>query len=228
MMLTCAMTVLQTRSGLFEPDTRDSKLVATTISQEDVTVDTQWLDRRQLRAWIRLRGVLELLPGVLDAQLRRDAELTEFEYYVLAMLSEAPGHTLRMTELAQQTNATLPRLSHVVSRLQVRGLVARFPCPEDRRATNARLTDAGWSKVQQAAPGHVATVRRNVIDALSDEQIGQLAAIGDVLLARLDPAGALAATYTRYDDDAPEPLPRRESPTGSSDGDQPATTRSTH
>ncbi len=106
-------------------------------------MDTPWLDRRQLRAWIRLRGVLELLPGVLDAQLRRDADVTEFDYYVLAMLSEAPERTLRMTELARQTNATLPRLSHVVSRLEARGLVERFPCPEDRRATNARLTDAG-------------------------------------------------------------------------------------
>src|SRR4051812_14634828 len=64
----------------------------------DVTVDTAWLDGRELRAWIRLRGVLELLPGVLDAQLRRDADLTEFDYYVLAMLSEALDGTLRMTE----------------------------------------------------------------------------------------------------------------------------------
>jgi DNA-binding MarR family transcriptional regulator len=173
---------------------------------EDVTVDTRWLDRRQLRAWIRLRGVLELLPGALDAQLRRDAGVTEFEYYVLAMLSEAPGRTLRMTELARQTNATLPRLSHVIDRLEGRGLVERFPCPEDRRATNARLTDAGWAKVQEAAPGHVANVRHHVIDALSDEQIDQLAAIGDAVLGRLDPSGTMAATYTRYDD-APEPPP---------------------
>jgi DNA-binding MarR family transcriptional regulator len=165
-----------------------------------VTVDTPWLDRRQLRAWIRLRGVLELLPGVLDAQLRRDADVTEFEYYVLAMLSEAPGRTLRMTELARQTNATLPRLSHVVTRLEVRGLVERSPCPEDRRATNARLTASGWTKVQQAAPGHVATVRQYVVDVLTDAQVEQLADIGDAILAGLDPAGTMAATYTRYDD----------------------------
>ena len=125
--------------------------------------------------------------------------MTEFEYYVLAMLAEAPGRTLRMTELARQTNATLPRLSHVVSRLRARGLVERFPCPEDRRATNARLTAAGWAKVREAAPGHVTTVRQLVVDALTDEQIDQLAAIGDALLARLDPTGTMAAVYTRYD-----------------------------
>ena len=175
-------------------------VVAKTISVDDVTVDTQWLDRAQLRAWIRLVAVLELLPGVLDAQLRRDAGVTEFEYYVLAMLSEAPGRTLRMTELARQTNATLPRLSNVVHRLEDRGLVERFQCPDDRRATNARLSDDGWTKVQDAAPGHVATVRRHVIDALSPEQIEQLVEIGDAILARLDPTGSMAATYTRYDD----------------------------
>jgi DNA-binding MarR family transcriptional regulator len=176
-----------------------SGLVATTIPREDVTVDTPWLDRQQLRGWIRLAAVLELLPGVLDAQLRRDAHLTHFEYYVLAMLSEAPGRTLRMTELARQTNATLPRLSHVATRLEGRGLVERFSCPEDRRATNARLTEAGWAKVQEAAPGHVVTVRHHVIDALTDEQIDQLADIGTAILARLDPSGSMAETYTRYD-----------------------------
>jgi DNA-binding MarR family transcriptional regulator len=166
----------------------------------DVTMDTPWLDRPQLRAWIRLVALLELLPSALDAQLRRDAGLNEFEYYVLAMLSEAPDRTLRMTELARQTNATLPRLSHVVSRLEMRGMVERFPCPDDRRATDARLTDAGWATVVEAAPGHVENVRRLVIDALTEEQVDQLAAIGDALLVRLDPTGSMAATYTRYDD----------------------------
>ena len=162
-------------------------------------MDTPRLDRRELRAWIRLRAVLELLPGVLDAQLRRDADLTEFEYYVLAMLSEAPARTLRMTELARQTIATLPRLSHVITRLHHRGLVERFPCPEDRRATNTRLTPTGWTAVQRAAPGHVATVRRHVIAVLDDDQIDQLAAISDALLDELDPTGTAAAIYTRYD-----------------------------
>ena len=172
-------------------------------------MDTPWLDRRQLRAWIRLRAVQELLPGVLDAQLRRDADVTEFEYYVLAMLSEAPERTLRMTELARQTAATLPRLSHVVTRLEARALVQRSPCPDNRRATNARLTETGWAKVRQAAPGHVATVRRHVIDPLTDEQVDQLAVIGDALLAALDPSGAMAALYTRYDE-APDDRPRDE------------------
>ena len=171
---------------------------------------TEWLDDEQRAAWVRLAAVMELLPGALDSQLRRDADVTHFEYYVLAMLSEAHAGTLRMTELARQTNATLPRLSHVVSRLESRSLVERFPCPEDRRATNARLTEMGWAKLREAAPGHVANVRHHVIGALTDEQIDQLAAIGGAILARLDPTGSMAATYTRYDD-PPAPPTREQS-----------------
>jgi DNA-binding MarR family transcriptional regulator len=164
-----------------------------------VIVDTRWLDTGEMAAWVRLAAVLELLPAALDAQLRRDAQLTHFDYYVLAMLSEAPGRTLRMTALAEQTASTLARLSHVVQRLEARGLIERFPCPEDRRATNARLTAAGWAKVEESAPGHVATVREYVIDALTAEQVTQLAAIADAVLHRLDPDGARSAIYERYD-----------------------------
>lgn len=160
---------------------------------------TKWLDQDESAAWVRLAAVLELLPGVLDSQLRRDADLLHFEYFVLAMLSEAPKRTLRMTALAAQTNATLPRLSHVIRRLEVRGLVERFPCPEDARATNAHLTATGRQKVRQSAPGHVANVRQHVIDALTPEQIHQLAGITDAILGRLDPNGTMTATYHRYD-----------------------------
>jgi DNA-binding MarR family transcriptional regulator len=161
----------------------------------DVTMssmDVRWLSDDELAAWVRLVGVVELLPGVLDTQLRRDAELSHFEYFVLAMLSEAPSHTLRMTALAARTNATLPRLSHVVRRLEDRGLVERSACPDDGRAINARLTEAGWAKLRDTAPGHVATVREHVIDALTPEQVGQLGEIAEALLGRLDPDGSRA------------------------------------
>ena len=154
-------------------------------------MDPQWLDEKQLDAWVKLVAVVELLPGVLDSQLRQEAGLTHFEYFVLAMLSEAPDRTLRMTALAQRTNATLPRLSHVVRRLEDRGLVQRRPCSEDGRATNAALTDDGWNKVVGSAPGHVENVRRHVIDALTPEQVGQLGDILDALLERLDPGGLM-------------------------------------
>jgi len=153
--------------------------------------DVTWLTPDQQADWVRLAAVLELLPAALDAQLNRDAELTHFEYFVLAMLSEAPDRTLRQTALASRTNATLARLSRVVSRLETAGFVERRPCPADRRATNAVLTDAGWAKVVATAPGHVGTVRHYVVDALSAQDLAQLGAICGRLLGRLDPDGRM-------------------------------------
>ena len=157
--------------------------------------EPRWLDEDERAAWLRLIAVVELLPSALDAQLRRDSQLTHFDYYVLAMLSESPERTLRMTALAARTNATLPRLSHVVRRLEDRGLVERFPCPQDGRATNARLTTAGWEAVVAAAPGHVEAVRRHVLDPLTPAQVRQLREICDALLPTLDTDRALAPLY---------------------------------
>ena len=147
----------------------------------------RWLSAAEQQAWLGLIAVVELLPGALDSQLQRDAGISHFEYMTMSMLSEAPDQTLRMTALAKRTNSTLARLSHVVTRLVTRGYVERVPCPEDRRATNAHLTDAGWEHIQSSAPGHVATVDAIVIDPLSVEQVEQLQVITTAILSRLDP-----------------------------------------
>jgi DNA-binding MarR family transcriptional regulator len=151
--------------------------------------EERWLTAEQLAAWKKLVAVVALAPGVLDAQLQRDADLTHFEYFTLAMLSEAQDRTLRMTALASRTNATLSRLSHVVSRLEDRGYVRRAPCPSDRRATNATLTEDGWSKVVATAPGHVDTVRSRVLDALDERDVADLDRVMTRVLSRLDPEG---------------------------------------
>ena len=156
--------------------------------------ETRWLSRDERTAWIRFTAVLELLPAALDLQLSRDEGLTHFDYFTLAMLSEAPHRVLRTSALAARTNATLPRLSRVLTRLETAGLVERTLCTEDRRATNAALTDVGWQKVVAAAPGHVAAVRNLVIDALTPQQVEHLSAILGVVLKRLDPNSRMLAS----------------------------------
>ena len=155
--------------------------------------DTRWLTPDQLRAWKKFVAVVEVLPGVLDSQLQRDADVTHFEYFTMAMLSEAPERTLRMTSLASATNSSLPRLSHVVSRLEKRGYVDRAPCPEDRRATNATLTEDGWQKVVATAPGHVDTVRENVIEPLTAQDVADLDRIMARVLRTIDPENKFRA-----------------------------------
>ncbi|MDH3006793.1 MarR family winged helix-turn-helix transcriptional regulator [Gordonia alkanivorans] len=140
--------------------------------------EPEWLDDEEMDAWIQVATALARLPHALDAQLLRDAQLTHFEYEVLAALSEAPDHTLRMSELAEMSYGSLSRLSHVVSRLEKREWVRRYQCPEDGRFTNAVLTAAGWEKVVATAPGYVANVRRLVVDRLTRTQLRQVSAIG--------------------------------------------------
>ena len=152
-----------------------------------------WLDDDEQRAWRRTAAVMTLLPAALDAQLQRDAGLTQFSYLTLAMLSETPDRTLPMSALAATVNSSLSRLSHVVARLEQQGWVTREPSPESGRVTVARLTDAGMEKVRETAPGHAAEVRRLIFDALDDEGVGSLACVTAAILGRLDPSGGLRA-----------------------------------
>jgi DNA-binding MarR family transcriptional regulator len=146
----------------------------------------RWLTDAQLSSWLSVVRLISWLPWSIDQQLRRDSNLRMVEYQVLAMLSESPGRTMRMSSLAEVTNASLSRLSHLFTRLKGRGLVRREPDPADGRFTRAILTDQGFRTLAEAAPGHVAHVRSLVIDVLSPEQLRRLGHAADRIMARID------------------------------------------
>jgi len=138
----------------------------------------RWLSPQEERAWIGATALMWLLPGPLDAQLQRDSGLNLFDYFVLASLSMAEGRQRRMSDLAIQSNASPSRVSNVVSRLEAQGWIVRRTDEHDRRSTVATLTEAGWDKVVSAAPGHVAAVRRVLIDGLTPTQLESLREVG--------------------------------------------------
>jgi len=111
------------------------------------------------------------------------------EYQVLAMLSESPERTMRMSSLADVANASRSRLSHLVTRLEGRDLVRREPDPDDGRFTNATLTEKGFQTLAAAAPGHVAHVRSLVIDAVSPEQLRRLGRAAERIVSRIATSG---------------------------------------
>ena len=132
------------------------------------------LSGENLEIWSALATVLEWLPPTLDAQLMRDSDLTHFEYGILFALADSPQRTLRMSALADYANSSLSRLSRAVARLEGRGWVTRAPDPLDGRSTLASLTDAGVARFEQATPAHAETVRRLILDPLTQAQRRQL------------------------------------------------------
>lgn len=141
------------------------------------TDEPRWLDEEEREAWIGLMTVLFRLPAALDRQLRESAGIRHYDYQVMVILSDVPERTLRMSQLAEWTEGSLPRLSQVASRLEKAGWLERRPDPDDGRSTLATLTDEGFAVLAAAAPGHVAEVRRLVFDELTRAQVTQLARI---------------------------------------------------
>jgi DNA-binding MarR family transcriptional regulator len=153
----------------------------------DESIDEQpWLTPDELASWLSMVRLITRLPWAIDGQLQRDADLSMIEYMAMAMLAEAPRATMRMSELAERTSASLSRLSHLVKRLESRDYVRREPDPVDGRFTNAILLPAGTAKLAAAAPGHVAYVRHLVVDNLSAERLRRLGQDAERILRRID------------------------------------------
>ncbi len=146
----------------------------------------KWLTEAEVSSWLSVVRLVTWLPWSIDHQLRRDSDLSMVEYQVMARLSQHPERTLRMGLLADLVNSSLSRLSHLVKRLEDRGLVRRQPDPADGRFISALLTDEGFQVLAEAAPGHVAHVRSLVIDVLSPEQLRRLGLSADRVMSRID------------------------------------------
>lgn len=159
--------------------------------------DVRWLDERQQLSWRAYRDGTARLLDALARELEDDAGLSLGEYEVLVRLSEAPCRTLRMSELAGELAHSRSRLTHTIRRMEASGLVARTPCREDARGVNCTMTDAGWERLVDAAPGHVEAVREHLVDVLTTEQLSALGdamtVVGDALRERDARRGAAAA-----------------------------------
>jgi DNA-binding MarR family transcriptional regulator len=160
--------------------------VSTPVSSD---VDGPWLSEEQQRVW---RAFLQLTGGLadqLDRELQRDAGMPHAYYLILAMLSEAPRRSLRMSQLAAAAWASPSRISHAVDRLENQGWVIRRPDERDRRGQVAVLTDLGLQHLQSAAPGHASTVRRILFDGLDPDLLGAFEEICRRALDELQASG---------------------------------------
>jgi DNA-binding MarR family transcriptional regulator len=152
--------------------------------------EPKWLDQDEMRAWMAFIAAGNLLDRRLDSQLREDAGISHLQYVILARLAAAPVGGLRMTELAEAMFNTKSGLTYQVNQLEAAGLVCRHSCASDTRGVVAIITNEGRRLLEQAAPGHIAEVRKLFIDVLTPEQLAVLAeGLGEVsrrLGARMD------------------------------------------
>jgi DNA-binding MarR family transcriptional regulator len=167
------------------PETGAGTAAPTDSTSDAAAPEPRWLDAEEQRTWRAFLAASQLFFTQLDRELQRDGGLPHTYYEILVRLSEAPGRSLRMSELADASESSRSRLSHAVARLEKTGWVRREGCPTDRRGSFAILTDAGFTALADAAPAHVESVRRHLFDRLSREQVEQLAAICDQITAGL-------------------------------------------
>lgn len=135
---------------------------------------TRWLSAGEYSAWRNFLEAGQLIRAQLDAELREQHDLSISEYELLVRLSETDEHTMRMSRLAAETAVSRSRLSHLVARMERRGLVDRVPFTEDGRGITCVLTEAGHKLLVDAAPGHVESVREHFVDRLDRDQIAPL------------------------------------------------------
>ena len=135
---------------------------------------TNWLSQEQQEIWRSWLSATSLLPDQLGRDLQRDSGLTSADYEILVRLSEAVNQKIRMSDLAECTLSSRSRLSHQIDRMEKSGFVIREECPDDRRGSFAVLTERGQDLLVSAAPGHVESVRRHLVDILTPEEFESL------------------------------------------------------
>ena len=153
----------------------------------------RWLDPAEMAAW---RTYIETVTD-LDAALGADLAptgLTTGDYQVLVYLSEMDGHAVRMCDLAGKLQLSPSGLTRRLDGLVQAGWVERLPSDTDRRVMLAALTPAGLSKLVEAAPVHVASVRRRMIDLLTRDELAAVASAFGKIRAGLDAEQSLDAT----------------------------------
>jgi DNA-binding MarR family transcriptional regulator len=148
-------------------------------------MEPNWLSEEEEKAW---RGFVALrigLVGHLARQLAQDSGITESEFEVLVVVSEAPGQRIRSRDLGKALNWERSRLSHQITRMEERGMVAREQCENDARGFDVLLTKVGLKAIQAAAPAHLEGVRHCFIDLLTPAQMKTLSSIAEVVTEHL-------------------------------------------
>ncbi len=147
--------------------------------------DRHWENENQARCCRAFLVATHLLLDRLDRELQRKAEMPLAYFKILACLAEAPGRSLRMSDLAARLHASKSRLSHAAARLEERGWLRRLSCPDDKRGAIAVLTDQGARALEQALPNLAQCMREQLFNHLTPAQLEQLRSLSEHIATHL-------------------------------------------
>jgi DNA-binding MarR family transcriptional regulator len=148
-------------------------------------------------AWARERTDLDLDPVAVFSRISRLARhldlarrrafsahgIESWEFDVLAALRRAGApYELSPGRLLRETLVTSGTMTNRVDRLAARGLVERYPDPEDRRGVIVRLTPEGKAAVDGAFEALLAA-ERTLLSGLPPREQARLATLLRTLLA---------------------------------------------
>lgn len=136
--------------------------------------EARWLSEEEQRLWLEFREFLWGFPSAMDRQLARDSGMSSGEYSVLAAVSQAAPEALRSGDLAASLQWERSRVSHLLRRMEAKGLIERRAASADGRGQEITMTNNGWKTIRAAAPAHVAFVREALFDPLSEPEKDQL------------------------------------------------------
>lgn len=137
-------------------------------------------------AWRGFRRMAEITSGRIVQDITRRTGLSSADFIVLMELSKARDRCRPQRELLDYLEWDKTRLSHQLTRMAGRGLIERETGSDNKVVI--RMTAEGRTQLAAARPVHVASVRRNFLDALSADDLAALQQITDKLHAALQDA----------------------------------------
>lgn len=125
-------------------------------------------DHQALRLWLRLLSCTARIESQIRLALRREFGTTLPRFDLMAQL-ERSGEGLRMNELSKRLMVTGGNITGITDQLEREGLVARTPCPGDRRAFTIKLTAVGLRRFREMAARHEQWIVE-LLDGLSGDE----------------------------------------------------------
>jgi DNA-binding MarR family transcriptional regulator len=130
------------------------------------------LSEDEMALWHAWKVAAEAVRTRVGADISAATGLSDPDFAVLTRVAELGDGRLRQNKLAASMGYQRSRLSHHLSRMVERGLIARETAGD---GVDVLLTDGGRAAVEQARPVHAAAVRKHLLEPLAGMDRGALA-----------------------------------------------------